>query len=430
MDASFVPFSTSIALDEELQSFIKDEIREWALAHGLLLGGRVAPVTVFPTPLRTSFFDEALQLAIPFNTLTHHVANDIQFLTHALRHVHDTFTQKLLTIYKQVLTEGIVQTKVLGIHRSDYMIHTKAQTGTPTLKQVEMNRISVAFGALSTLTGQLHRYLVEQLEWSSRYPPSALPVSDSRTLLPAHLARAHQLYGRPNAVVLMVVQPGEKNSIDQRWIQYLLWENHRVRVLRRTHLQVAQRGKLEPSSNALYIDGHEVAVIYFRSGYTPKDYPTEQEWQARLMMERSLAIKCPSVGYQLCGLKKIQQVLTEPGVLERFVSNKQEQERLRACFASQFSLDPEPGVREDTVSRLLARPQDYVMKPQREGGGNLLYGTRMVRALLTTPYAKPFEANYGSLAADSRNPTDLKQENDFANFGTTQFFVRLSSVYY
>jgi len=38
MDASFVPFSTSIALDEELQSFIKDEIREWALAHGLLLG--------------------------------------------------------------------------------------------------------------------------------------------------------------------------------------------------------------------------------------------------------------------------------------------------------------------------------------------------------------------------------------------------------
>jgi len=236
--------------------------------------------------------------------------------------VHDTFTQKLLTIYKQVLTEGIVQTKVLGIHRSDYMIHTKAQTGTPTLKQVEMNRISVAFGALSTLTGQLHRYLVEQLEWSSRYPPSALPVSDSRTLLPAHLARAHQLYGRPNAVVLMVVQPGEKNSIDQRWIQYLLWENHRVRVLRRTHLQVAQRGKLEPSSNALYIDGHEVAVIYFRSGYTPKDYPTEQEWQARLMMERSLAIKCPSVGYQLCGLKKIQQVLTEPGVLERFVSNK------------------------------------------------------------------------------------------------------------
>jgi len=100
MDASFVPFSTSIALDEELQSFIKDEIREWALAHGLLLGGRVAPVTVFPTPLRTSFFDEALQLAIPFNTLTHHVANDIQFLTHALRQYALFYSERVLSVLR------------------------------------------------------------------------------------------------------------------------------------------------------------------------------------------------------------------------------------------------------------------------------------------------------------------------------------------
>jgi glutathione synthase len=72
----------------------------------------------------------------------------------------------------------------------------------------------------------------------------------------------------------------------------------------------------------LFSDGYEVAVVYFRSGYTPKDYPTQQEWDARLMIERSLAIKCPSVGYQLCGLKKIQQVLSEPGVLERFILDR------------------------------------------------------------------------------------------------------------
>jgi glutathione synthase len=103
-----------------------------------------------------------------------------------------------LDIYKQVVTEGMAQTKVLGIHRSDYMIHTRARSGVPTLKQVEMNRISAAFGSLSTLTGELHHYLVDQCEeWSTRYPLNALPISTSRTLLPAHLARAHQLYGRP-----------------------------------------------------------------------------------------------------------------------------------------------------------------------------------------------------------------------------------------
>ena len=45
---------------------------------------------------------------------------------------------------------------------------------------------------------------------------------------------------------------------------------------------------------------------------------SSQEWSARLKLERSRAIKCPTVGYQLVGTKKIQQVLAEPGVLERY----------------------------------------------------------------------------------------------------------------
>jgi hypothetical protein len=42
-------------------------------------------------------------------------------------------------------------------------------------------------------------------------------------------------------------------------------------------------------------------------------YPTEREWDARLMMERSMAIKCPSIQYHLAGTKKIQQELVRPG---------------------------------------------------------------------------------------------------------------------
>ena len=42
-----------------------------------------------------------------------------------------------------------------------------------------------------------------------------------------------------------------------------------------------------------------------------------QEWQARLLMERSVAIKCPTVAYHLAGAKKVQQELARPGVLER-----------------------------------------------------------------------------------------------------------------
>lgn len=75
-----------------------------------------------------------------------------------------------------------------------------------------------------------------------------------------------------------------------------------------------------------------VSVAYYRAGYTPDDYPTELEWTARKTIEHSLATKCPTVGYQLAGTKKIQQVLCEENVLEKFLSRKNS-ELLRKCFA-------------------------------------------------------------------------------------------------
>ena len=45
-----------------------------------------------------------------------------------------------------------------------------------------------------------------------------------------------------------------------------------------------------------------------------------QDWNTRLMLERSRAIKCPSAALHLAGTKKVQQVLAAPGVLERYVN--------------------------------------------------------------------------------------------------------------
>ena len=76
-------------------------------------------------------------------------------------------------------------------------------------------------------------------------------------------------------------------------------------------------------------------MAYYRAGYTPTDYPSESEWQARQLVEESAAIKCPSVGYQLAGTKKIQQVLTQNNVLERYLTSDQ-CATLRQCFAQQY----------------------------------------------------------------------------------------------
>lgn len=88
-----------------------------------------------------------------------------------------------------------------------------------------------------------------------------------------------------------------------------------------------------------YSDGIEITVIYFRAGYEPNHYPSELEWNARWVMEKSKAIKCPSIQYHLAGTKKVQQALAKPNVLKRFINNDSQVKAITDIFTGLFSLD-------------------------------------------------------------------------------------------
>lgn len=119
----------------------------------------------------------------------------------------------------------------------------------------------------------------------------------------------------------------------------------------------------------------EISVVYFRAGYTPSDYPTAVEWDTRTLIERSRAIKCPSVALQLSGAKKVQQVLTEPGVLERFIADDEyrlEKDELVTTFMKLYPMDESP-LGKEALKLAYSHPERFVLKPQREGGGNNIY---------------------------------------------------------
>ncbi|KAG8446242.1 hypothetical protein GDO86_013911 [Hymenochirus boettgeri] len=142
----------------------------------------------------------------------------------------------------------------------------------------------------------------------------------------------------------------------------------------------ASFGGLSSRTPAVHQDGYEVAVVYFRTGYMPNDY-TEQAWEARLLLERSKAAKCPDVAMQLVGSKKIQQELSRPNILERFLpDNPAAVGRIRETFTGLYSLDTgEEG--DQTVKIALTNPEHFVLKPQREGGGNNIYGEKIRETL-------------------------------------------------
>lgn len=80
-------------------------------------------------------------------------------------------------------------------------------------------------------------------------------------------------------------------------------------------------------------------MVYFRAGYEPGHYHGQGEWDARYLIEKSLAIKCPSIHYHLAGTKKVQQALAKPGILKRFLTDDTNIKAITATFTGLYAMD-------------------------------------------------------------------------------------------
>ncbi|CAN6329254.1 unnamed protein product [Urochloa humidicola] len=368
------------AVDPAAAEEMARDAATWCALHGLVVGDRAdprsatvpgvglvhAPFALLPAHLPEPFWRQACELAPIFNELVDRVSLDGKFLQDSLSKTRqvDDFTSRLLEIHRKMMEINKEENIRLGLHRSDYMLDSE----TSSLLQIELNTISASFPGLGPLVSELHRTLIDQHGHLLSLEPKRVPGNAASSKFAEALARAWAEINVDSAVVLMIVQPEERNMYDQYWLTNHLKESHGVTTIRKTLSQVEAEGQVLPDGTLL-VDGKTVAVVYYRAGYTPNDYPSEAEWSARLLIEQSSAVKCPSISYHLVGTKKIQQELAKPDVLERFLENKEDIAKLRKCFAGLWSLDD-----EGIIKTAIEKPELFVLKPQREGGGNNIYG--------------------------------------------------------
>ncbi|XP_074013793.1 glutathione synthetase [Numenius arquata] len=336
-----------------------------------------APFTLLPSAVPSALFEQAYAVQQDFNLLVDAISQNKEFLEHTLASTIkvDDFTARLFRIHVQILEEGLAQSVFLGINRSDYMFDCGVD-GTPALKQIEINTIAASFGGLTSRTAAVHGQVLKVLG-KSEEATRLLPNNPAKGLA-VGIAKAWELYGSPSAVVMFLVEEVQRNIFDQRCVENELW-NRNIRVIRKQFRDVFEKGSLD-DARRLYMDGQEVAVVYYREGYVPKNY-NQKNWEARLLLERSRAVKCPDIATQLAGTKKVQQELSRPGTLERLLPGRPEAvARIRATFAGLYSLDM--GEEGDKIAAMaIADPDRFVLKPQREGGGNNLYGEELRQVL-------------------------------------------------
>ncbi|RCK63482.1 Glutathione synthetase [Candida viswanathii] len=379
-------------LSEIQEKELISNLSQWTLGNGLVMYppnfesylANTAPITLFPTPIPKLSFVRAQEVQTLFHELYVNVmTQDKDWFLSVIEDLskHDAdFTGKLYEVYKKL---NKIQPLSLGLFRSDYMVHQD----TNEIKQIEFNTVSVSFGGLSTKIGQLHQYLNGTGQYDNKYNyayydnEDEIPVSPSIKELAQGLADGNYYYNNCNSntstIVLFIVQPNERNCFDQRHIEYALFNNHGIRSVRLTLEEVEDH--VTVSQDKLYIKStmDEVSVVYYRSGYAPSDYEMDPEktWNARLLLENTLAIKCPSVLTQLSGTKKVQQILTKKEAVTKFLPNATEEEltKILSTFVAIYSLDETDEESAQAVKLAFEQPQNYVLKPQREGGGNNVY---------------------------------------------------------
>ena len=236
---------------------------------------------------------------------------------------------------------------------------------------------------------------------SSLLSNNNIPKNETIGSLAAGLRSAHAAYGQSKYVksstpgVLFVVQPRNLNICDERPLEYVLWEHDppipAYRVIFGT--QLLEHTTLSPSRELIYqppslSEGIEIAVVYMRAGYDFEEYSPDGV-EARLQLERSRAIKCPSVLSHLATFKKVQQELAVPGVIEKFLS-PEEATPVSRTFAPMFPLDEE-SMAGKTGRQLACNPVtafQYVLKPSLEGGGHNIYRSSVPGFLSSTPDAQ------------------------------------------
>jgi len=356
-----------------------DKAKDYCLMHGICMRRKdqfdrdalhFAPFCLFPSPFPRDEYENAIKLQPVINELMHKVAHDYNFLKESLKLTIevDDFTGKLWQIYQTIMDEGgPTQETDLGLFRSDYFFCC----ANACIKQVEFNTIASSFGCTTSQLVRAHKYVLGEAGCSHLL--DQLPENTALEGLAGALVEAWRLYSVPTSVILFLIEDVTYNICDQKFHEFEVRRQcPEVFVVRRTLTQLADEASLTEDKR-LMVGGVEVGVIYMRCGYHPDQYPSQREWDARLMMERSRAIKSPSIHYHLAGTKKVQQELAKPGQVERFLGDSVQIDAVRHIFTGLYSLDCDE-IGDKNFAKALACPDKFVLKPQREGGGNNVYG--------------------------------------------------------
>ncbi|KAL3076441.1 hypothetical protein niasHT_039930 [Heterodera trifolii] len=370
---------------------------EWALNHALVVRtnkrfskGKVitvkkipveyrsdvtefASVTLLPSPFPREAFNKVVAVQEAMNLLYFRVANDYEFMMDAYKDVvtTDLHVRALVNILKEVHAIGVKQPYTVMIQRADYMVNVVGENNYE-IKQVEVNCGAIASLALDSKITDLHTAMLRKVGMNAS--KDVVPVNKPDQEFINMLYLAWQKFGDPNAIVVILhFIDASPYNLDYTNVEMELARVSNGQIkMDFVSLKEGKRLSLDPETFTLRLDGRVVAVV--NSGTSALGYLANRaEMETRKTIELSTAIKAPSLAIAISSSKKIQQLLVKPGVLERFFplpSDARTIDAIRETFTGMWALETDDHLTEKRIQDAIQNPGNYVLKPNRECGGN------------------------------------------------------------
>uniref|UniRef100_A0A914H9C9 Glutathione synthetase n=1 Tax=Globodera rostochiensis TaxID=31243 RepID=A0A914H9C9_GLORO len=275
----------------------------------------VAPFTLFPSPFPRKFFEQAANVQTALNLLYFRIMRDYPFLKEVYQKLikNEQPLSSALQIMEEIHLEGIKQPLTVLFQRADYMLCESNYEGNEKpsfeLKQIEVNGSAIGGLGYSTRTSKLHRQILSK---------TGLNLSNSV---------------ENNTSALTV------EAIYQACL------------------------KLDPHDFTLRYDDKIVAVVFNQDNMLSTD---PKKMESRRTIERSTAIKAPSLAAALAHTKKVQQVLAKPGMVERFFPNPEEApliEAIRKTYANLWTIEEDDNNEyPQIIEEVKKDPHKFVLK--------------------------------------------------------------------
>ncbi len=376
--------------EKKIPEEIIEEMISYLYLNGLIIkskdgGVRHIPTVITPSPIIKSLFDKISFYQIAFNKIINKLSNDQKYLEEVLTPFteNDNFVKRNLEISKKVFSYEHKQDVKLGIFRNDYLFDGNQKF----LFFTEYNTIASSMGTFSDRLKKFYSYFSEKYpEIFGKYKNKEIPLEKANTVekFSESMVEGIKLAFPQNykdTLIVFVIQNNETNIFDQDSLRNELYDKYNINSKKLTLNEIKKNCTQDEQGNIIF-DGKIVSLFYFRATYSEKDYPDEEAWQARELIELSTAIKVPDINTFLTTFKIFQYFLSKPEIIMHYCYNELILNDVLRFFGGIYYLrDLDKDKRNELFSKIKQTPDKYILKPMKEGGGNNISGEKLVEFL-------------------------------------------------